>query len=86
MEVVELKPMTFGLSDAKVLMGARSERQLTEWLKAGRIPGRKIGREWRMTIEDIRSAIESFSVTRQPETPEQRRSGLTSTSRRRMGM
>lgn len=77
-------PLTYGLTDSVVLMGAKSERQVTEWLKSGRIPGRKIGREWRMTLEDIRTAIESFGVQGEPETPEQKRSGLTPTSARRL--
>ncbi|SKU76426.1 Uncharacterised protein [Mycobacteroides abscessus subsp. massiliense] len=83
---VGLVPLTYGLQDATQLMGARSVRQVTEWLKAGRIPGRKIGRAWRMTMDDINAAIETFGVRGEPETPEQKRSGLTSTSRRRMGL
>lgn len=82
----ELKPLTYSLKEAKVLMGARSERQLTEWLKGGQIPGRKLGRQWRMTLDDIRAAIESFGVRGEPQTPEQKRSGLTPTSRRRIGL
>ncbi|WP_081346443.1 DNA-binding protein [Mycobacteroides chelonae] len=81
-----IAPLTYGLTESVQLMGAKSERQLTEWLKAGRIPGRKIGREWRMTIDDIRAAIDSFGVRGQPETQEQKRSGLTPTSRRRLGI
>ncbi|MEC4904565.1 hypothetical protein R2351_17925 [Mycobacteroides chelonae] len=81
-----IAPLTYGLTESVQLMGAKSERQVTEWLKAGRIPGRKIGREWRMTIEDIRDAIDSFGVRGEPETLEQKRSGLTPTSRRRLGI
>lgn len=86
MEVVVLTPLTYGLEDSAVLMGARGKRQVAEWLKAGRIPGRKIGREWRMTMEDIKAAIETFGVRGEPETPEEKCSGLTPTSRRRMGI
>ncbi|QJD50348.1 excisionase [Mycobacterium phage MarkPhew] len=40
-----------------------SERWLTEQVRAGRIPGRKIGRHWRMTDADIEAALDSFRVT-----------------------
>ncbi|UVD40903.1 excise [Mycobacterium phage Kashi_VT1] len=65
-----------------------SERWLTEQVRAGRIPGRKIGRSWRMTQADIDAALESFRVS--PESgrksvapPAKRPLALTPTSRRR---
>lgn len=65
-----------------------SERWLTEQVRAGRIPGRKIGRHWRMTQADIDTALESFRVS--PESgrksiapPADRALALTPTSRRR---
>ncbi|AVO21982.1 excisionase [Mycobacterium phage Adonis] len=65
-----------------------SERWLTEQVRAGRIPGRKIGRSWRMTQADIDAALESFRVS--PESgrksvapPANRPLALTPTSRRR---
>lgn len=82
--MTSIESLTYALDQAVVLMGAKSTRQLSEWLKSGRIPGRKIGREWRMTISDIEAAIESFGVSGQPQTPEEKRSGLTPTSARRL--
>ncbi|AEK08006.1 hypothetical protein ANAYA_47 [Mycobacterium phage Anaya] len=65
-----------------------SERWLTEQVRAGRVPGRKIGRSWRMTQADIDAALESFRVS--PESgrksvapPANRPLALTPTSRRR---
>ncbi|WEW73692.1 excise [Mycobacterium phage Nanz197] len=65
-----------------------SERWLTEQVRAGRIPGRKIGRSWRMTQADIDAALESFRIS--PESgrksvapPANRPIALTPTSRRR---
>ncbi|WNO27528.1 excise [Mycobacterium phage Ageofdapage] len=74
-----------------------SERWLTEQVRAGRIPGRKIGRSWRMTQADIDAALESFRVSpesgRKSVAPESGRKSaapaanrplaLTPTSRRR---
>jgi hypothetical protein len=42
----------------KARIGAPSRRWLIERLRDGRFPGRKIGREWRMTDEDIEVAID----------------------------
>lgn len=84
--MTSIESLTYALDQAVVMMGAKSTRQLTEWLKAGRIPGRKIGREWRMTRGDVEAAIESFGTNGQPQTPEEKRSGLTPTSQRRLGM
>ncbi|MDM2350230.1 Uncharacterised protein [Mycobacteroides abscessus subsp. abscessus] len=84
--MTSIESLTYALDEATKLMGAKSPRQVTEWLKSGRIPGRKIGREWRMTIEDIRAAIDSFGVTGQPQTLAEKRSGLTPTSQRRLGI
>ncbi|ALF00482.1 excise [Mycobacterium phage BoostSeason] len=64
-----------------------SERWLTEQIRAGRIPGRKVGRHWRMTEADIEAALESFRVA--PESGRksvaaERPFALTATSQRRI--
>ncbi|ASR86788.1 excise [Mycobacterium phage Findley] len=64
-----------------------SERWLTEQIRAGRIPGRKVGRHWRMTEADIEAALESFRVA--PESGRKsvanaRPFALTATSQRRI--
>ncbi|TFV60430.1 DNA-binding protein [Mycobacterium sp. PS03-16] len=67
-------------------MGAPSERWLIEKLRAGAFPGRKVGRHWRMTEEDIVDALAACSneVCRVPAAAIPARSGLTSTSRKRV--
>ncbi len=44
------------IADAADVIGC-SERWLTEQLRSGRFPGRKVGRQWRMTDEDVRDAL-----------------------------
>ncbi|QAX95586.1 excisionase [Mycobacterium phage Nibb] len=64
-----------------------SERWLTEQVRAGRIPGRKIGRHWRMTDADIETALDSFRVTpagrKSVTVPPERPKALTPTRPRR---
>ncbi|ASZ72675.1 excise [Mycobacterium phage Apocalypse] len=65
-----------------------SERWLTEQVRAGRVPGRKIGRHWRMTQADVDAALESFRVSSESgrksvAPPADRPIALTPTSRRR---
>lgn len=57
---------------------------LAKQLRAGKLPGYKAGREWRLTEDDIAAAIESLRPTRiaVPDVPGL--SGLTRTSRRRL--
>lgn len=51
-------------------------------LRDGEFPGHKIGRQWRLTQDDIRQALE---LTAKPAiTPQPDPSGLTRTSRRRL--
>lgn len=51
----------YSLTQAVTEIGADvvSVDQLTEWLKQGRISGRKIGRKWAMTGDDIADFITS---------------------------
>ncbi|QFG08435.1 excise [Mycobacterium phage Guanica15] len=86
------EPLTFPLADVARLIPC-SERWLTEQVRGGRIPGRKIGRHWRMTKADIDAALDSFRVSpesgRKTVAPQQDSApgalALTATSRRRVG-
>jgi hypothetical protein len=49
---------TYSTAEATERIGAPSERWLVEQLRAGRFPGRKIGRHWRMTDQDVRDALD----------------------------
>jgi hypothetical protein len=49
---------THSVEKAVARIGAPSRRWLIERLRDRRFPGRKIGREWRMTDEDIEAAID----------------------------
>jgi hypothetical protein len=66
------------------MMGC-SERWLIEQLRARRFPGRKIGRHWRMTDQDVLDAIDICSNnTRSTDgTSSVGTVGLTPTSRKR---
>ena len=48
---------TYSTADAAEQMGCR-ERWLVEQLRGNRFPGRKIGRHWRMTDQDIADALD----------------------------
>ena len=61
-------------------MGAPSERWLIEKLRSGEFPGRKVGRNWRMTEEDILDALDTCKNEGIAATP----SGLTPRSRKRV--
>jgi len=50
---------THPVAVGKARIGAPSRRWVIERLRDGRFPGRKIGREWRMTDEDIEAAIDA---------------------------
>ncbi len=84
------EPLTYDLTEAAERIGGVSEKWLAAQLRAGKLPGRKVGRSWRMTAGDIDMAVESFRVMPQPISLEEQvervdvsSSGLTSTSRRR---
>lgn len=49
---------TYSTSEATEIVGAPSERWLIEQLRDGRFPGRKVGRNWRMTEHDIADALD----------------------------
>ncbi len=81
-------PLTYDLTEAAERIGGVSEKWLAARLRAGKLPGRKVGRQWRMTISDIESAVEMFRVVPQKvsaecEPGDVNSSGLTETIRRR---
>ncbi|KUI20482.1 hypothetical protein AU192_16385 [Mycobacterium lehmannii] len=78
--------LTYSSADAADKMGAPSERWLIEKLRSGVFPGRKVGRHWRMTEEDIADALTACSneVRRIPAEAMPSPSGLTLTSRKRV--
>lgn len=45
-------------ADVADLMMGCSERWLIEQLRANRFPGRKVGRHWRMTDQDVQDALD----------------------------
>ena len=49
---------TYSTQEAAEIVGAPSERWLIEQLRAARFPGRKVGRNWRMTEQDIEHALD----------------------------
>ncbi|MGR6978390.1 helix-turn-helix domain-containing protein [Mycobacteroides abscessus] len=73
---------TYSDEEAAELIGC-SVRWLVEQLRAGRIPGYKPGRSWRMTQADVEAAIETLRPTKRlSDAP--LALGLTKTSRRRL--
>ncbi|WP_342342593.1 helix-turn-helix domain-containing protein [Mycobacterium asiaticum] len=82
-------PLTYDLAEAAERIGGVSEKWLAAQLRAGKLPGRKVGRKWRMTIGDIETAVEIFRVTPHEVSPvrgpqeDSLNSGLTRNSRRR---
>lgn len=78
--------LTHSTAKAANEMGAPSERWLVEQLRAGRFPGRKIGRSWRMTEGDIADAIDICRVNPGSAIASglNQRAGLTPTSRKKV--
>jgi hypothetical protein len=63
------------------MLGAPSERWYVARLRDGRLPGRKVGRNWRLTDQDIVDALDILKNDPQiADAP----SGLTSRSKRRV--
>lgn len=52
---------TYSTGEAAVILGSPSERWLIQQLRSGRLPGRKIGRHWRLTDDDIEAALDICS-------------------------
>ncbi len=78
--------LTHNLVEANKRIGGPSRRWLREECAAGRLPARKIGREWRMTDDDIASALKIMSNDLRPQRNSEMSfvTGLTQTSRKRI--
>ncbi|MBX7136203.1 MAG: helix-turn-helix domain-containing protein [Fimbriimonadaceae bacterium] len=63
------QPLTYDLAEAAERIGGVSERWLAAQLRDGKIPGRKVGRKWRMTAGDIDACLEIFKVGPQQSVP-----------------
>jgi hypothetical protein len=50
--------VTYSTAEAAEQIGAPSERWLIEHLRSGRFPGRKVGRHWRLTDQDIADVLD----------------------------
>lgn len=78
--------LTYSITEAAERIGAPSERWLIDQLRAGRFPGRKVGRRWRMTDSDMADAIDSCRINACSVTAASvgQRIGLTPTSRKKV--
>lgn len=82
--------LTYDVAAASERIGAPSDEWLTVNLRHGRFPGRKIGRHWRLTEDDIQEILEICSnkhrrPTSKKATPSAGAAdGLTPTSRKRV--
>jgi excisionase family DNA binding protein len=76
--------LTRSTHEAAQLLGC-SERWLIEKLRDNRLPGRKLGRHWRLTDQDIEDALALCGNGARKDVTATRRegSGLTATSRKR---
>ena len=76
---------TYSVAEATSQMGAPSERWLIERLRSGAFPGRKVGRYWRMTDQDIADALDSCANDfRCPTADVAMVTGLTPRSRKKV--
>jgi Helix-turn-helix domain len=75
---------TYSLAEAAEIVGAPSKRWLIQQLRSGRFPGRKIGRHWRMTEQDIADTLELCRNECRAESNVLPLVGLTPRSRRRV--
>lgn len=56
------EPLTYSLAEAAQRIGGVTERWLATGLRAGELPGHKIGRQWRMSEADIQDIINRSRV------------------------
>ena len=71
--------LTLSVEEAAPLFPC-SPRWLTEQLRSGRLPGRKIGRKWRLTDDDIREGLDRLRKQTEQKTDVR---GLTTRRRTR---
>ncbi|GAY18732.1 hypothetical protein MSZK_54580 [Mycobacterium sp. shizuoka-1] len=82
--------LTYDLAAATERIGAPSTEWLIVNLRHGRFPGRKIGRHWRLTDDDIQAILDICSNRHQRLNPKKNvasasvATGLTPTSRKRV--
>jgi hypothetical protein len=83
-------PLVYDLDEASAKLG-KSERWLADKLRARRFPGRKVGRTWKLTQDDLDEIIQLCAIARQPASPVDsavyavpQTSSITRTSARRM--
>jgi hypothetical protein len=83
--------LTFDLTEAAGRIGGVSEKWLAAQLRSRKIPGRKVGRKWRMTQGDIDACLDIFKVCPNPNPKPDSTiaasgasAGLTRTSHRRV--
>ncbi|WP_036568568.1 hypothetical protein [Nocardia sp. BMG51109] len=75
------------LEEASQRLGAPSPDWLARQLRAQKLPGRKVGRSWRMTEGDIATAIALLATGPRPavQAPQSANpAGLTAGSRKRL--
>ncbi|MGY4711768.1 helix-turn-helix domain-containing protein [Mycolicibacterium sp. CBM1] len=80
---------TYSLDEVVAAINAPSVRWLQEQIRAGRVPARKFGRQWRMTNADVDAMLESLrNINTDPAKSASRAStnalGLTPRSHRRV--
>jgi hypothetical protein len=76
------------LAQAAAEIGS-TERWLADQLRAGRFPGKKIGRKWKFSEDDVRAILQICSVTPSAFTTDTAlcvspSSSMTKTTRRRL--
>lgn len=81
-ETLDTTPtLTFAVAVGAEKLGV-TEDWYTRQLRSGKLPGHKIGRQWRLTESDVQAALD---ITFKPAAPTAvDPAGLTPTSRRRM--
>lgn len=75
---------TYSTREAAGVIGAPSERWLIEQLRAGRFPGRKVARRWRLTEEDLAETLDICRNRYRADSKVSPMVGLTPRSRRRV--
>lgn len=74
-------PVLYTVAEAAAKLQIK-ERWYLKRLRDRQLPGHKVGRNWRVTEDDMRAAVESMAVPAIVPVPDP--AGLTPTSRRRV--
>ncbi len=59
----------YSVKEAKEILGIKSDRTMGKLLRSGEIRGAKIGREWRISEEDLRTFYKNHLNTLSPNNP-----------------